>query len=122
MEGAVSSVGKSVDRTGRTPVWLRVLYEVALLSAGALALMLLKELIEVWENGSGRGHEEGLHDLAIFDIAWLVFVLSWLFTLIAALTSLIVGLAQRTRQVLRYSMSALGFCLVSALIAAVAAA
>ena len=44
-----------------------------LLSALGLGLMLLKELREVLEGDGGPGHEKGLHDLAIFDIAWPVF-------------------------------------------------
>lgn len=56
---------------------------MALLSALGLGLMLLKELREVLEGDGGPGHEKGLHDLAIFDIAWPVFALGWLFTLVA---------------------------------------
>lgn len=112
----MSSTEASVDRTGRTPVWLKGLYAVGALSALAIALMLLKDLIQAVE-----GHEGELHDLPIFDIAWPVFVLSWLFTLIAGVVMSVVGAVRRTRPVLRFSAWALGYCLVSALIVAVAA-
>jgi hypothetical protein len=110
----MSSVDASVGRTGRTPVWLKGLYGVVLLSALALGLMFLKGLIEFLEGGGEPGHREGLHDLAIFEIAWPIFVLSWLFTVVAGLVMLIVGAVRRRRPMLRYSAWALGFCMLSA--------
>lgn len=89
-----------------------------LLSALGLGLMLLKELREVLEGDGGPGHDKGLHDLAIFDIAWPVFALGWLFTLVAGVAMLIVGGVRRTKPVLRYSGWALGFCLLSAVLVA----
>jgi hypothetical protein len=112
----MSSVDAQVDRTGRTPLLLKLLYGVLLLSALALGLMLLKELIEVFEDGGEPGHKEGLHDLAIFEIAWPIFALSWLFTVVAGVVTLIVGAVRRTRPVLRYSAWALSFCSLSAVV------
>jgi uncharacterized membrane protein YhaH (DUF805 family) len=112
------SVEASVGRAGRRPTWLTLLYGIVVLSALALGLMLLQELIEVLEDGSELGHEQGLHDLAVFNVAWPVFVPSWLFTLAAGVVMLIIGAVRRARPLLRYSAWALGFCVSSAVVVA----
>ena len=112
------SVEASVDRARRRPTWLTLLYGIVVLSALALGLMLLQELIEVLEGGGELGHEQGLHDLAVFNVAWPVFVLTWLFTLAAGLVMLIMGAVRRSKPFLRYSAWALGFCVPSAVVVA----
>src|SRR5829696_9968903 len=60
----------------------------------------------------------GPHDLAVFNVAWPVFVPSWLFTLAAGVVMLIIGAVRRPRPLLRYSAWALGFCVSSAVVVA----
>jgi uncharacterized membrane protein YhaH (DUF805 family) len=113
------SVEAFVGRARRRPAWLTLLYGIGVLSALALGLMVLQELIEVLEAGGEPGHEQGLHDLAVFNVAWPVFVLSWLFTLAAGLVMLIMGAIRRAKPFLRYSAWALGFCVLSAAVVAI---
>jgi hypothetical protein len=92
-------------------LWLKALYGVLVVSASAMAVMLVQELIKAFEDTGP--HEHGLHDAAIFDAAWPVFVVSGLFTLVAAVVMLIVGGVRRSRPALRYSAWAMGFCVLS---------
>ena len=116
----MSTVDASGGLRERSPIWLKALYGIVLLSAVALGLMLLQELIQVLE-GNDPSHAEGLHHLAIFDIAWPVFVLSWLFTLLGGVATLVVGTVWHRRPALRYSVWALGFCLLSSVVVWIAA-
>lgn len=111
------SVEASFGRARRRPTWLTLLYGIVVLSAwpGFDVAPGTHRSVGGRERTRRRA---GPHDLAVFNVAWPVFVPSWLFTLAAGVVMLIIGAVRRPRPLLRYSAWALGFCVSSAVVVA----
>ena len=99
------------------PRWLQLMYAVLIVSSLAFAVLILGDVIAAFE--SVEHDEHGVHDAKIFDLAWPVFVLSFLVTLSAGIAALIAGKLRRNAPSIRYSVWALGFCALAAVVVVV---
>ena len=101
----------SASARSSTPAWLWILYAVLVLSAVALAVILLGDLIAAIETGDhpDAAADEGLHHLFIFDLAYPVFLVGSLVTLLAGIGALIVSVVRRVPGLRRFAVLALGF-------------
>jgi hypothetical protein len=98
--------------SARTPLWLRCLYAVVVVSAVALATLLLGEVVYSFEEHEHGQHEHGFYG-PIFDAAWVVFVPTALFALVAGLVAVIVGTLRRSAALIRFGSWALGYLAVA---------
>lgn len=96
----------------QTPLWLRCLYAVLVVSAVALATLLVAEVVYSFEEHEDGEHEHGFYG-PIFDAAWVVFVPTTLFTLVAGLVAVIAGMFRRSAAVIRFGSWALGYVAVA---------
>jgi uncharacterized membrane protein YhaH (DUF805 family) len=97
----------------RAPLWLRCLYAVVVLSAVALATLLVGEVVYSFEEHEHGEHDHGFYG-PIFDAAWVVFLPTALFALLAGLVALAVGVVRRSARVTRFGLSALAYVAVAA--------
>jgi uncharacterized membrane protein YhaH (DUF805 family) len=98
--------------TPGTPLWLRCLYAVVVVSAVALATLLLGEIVYSFEEHEDGEHEHGFYG-PIFDAAWFVFLPTVLFALIAGLVAVAAGIFRRSADVTRFGVSALAYVAVA---------
>jgi hypothetical protein len=99
--------------TRRTPLWLRCLYAVVVVSALALATLLVGELVYSFEEHEHGEHEHGFYG-PIFDAAWVVFLPTALFALVAGLAAAVTGLLRRAGGLTRFGAWALGYVTLAA--------
>jgi hypothetical protein len=104
-------MGQAGDASGSTGAWwlLRVLYAILIVSAAALVILLLSDVVATLEAGTGGE----LHDLFVFDLAWPVFVIGSLATLVAGVAALIAGLLRQSPGLKRYATSALAYAAIA---------
>ena len=96
----------------RAPLWLRCLYGVVVVSAVALATLLLGEVVYSFEDHEDGEHEHGFYG-PIFDAAWVVFAPTALFTLVAGMVAVIAGMLRRSAGLIRFGSWALGYVAVA---------
>jgi hypothetical protein len=99
------------EASGSTGAWwlFRVLYAILIISAAALVVLLLGDVIAAVEAGTGGE----LHDLFVFDLAWPVFLIGSLATLVAGVAALIAGLLRQSPGLRRYATWALAYTVVA---------
>jgi hypothetical protein len=93
------------------------LYGLVLLSALALATLVIGEVVYAFESDD---HEHETHDHGfygpIFDAAWFVFLPTAAMTLVAGAVALVVGVGRRQVGLAKYGGCALGYVAVSVLV------
>jgi hypothetical protein len=94
--------------TRRTPLWLRCLYAVVVVSALALATLLIGEVVYSFEEHEHGEHEHGFYG-PIFDAAWVIFLPTALFAFVAGLAAVVAGLLRHAARLTRFGMWALGY-------------
>jgi hypothetical protein len=89
------------------------LYAVLLLSAVALATLVVGDIIHSFESPHDEEHE---HDNVLLDLAWPVFLLGTLITLVSGVVTMVAGRLRRRAALTRYSVRALGYCVLAVLV------
>lgn len=104
-------MGQAGEASGSTGAWwlLRVLYAIPIVSAAALVILLLRDLVATLEAGTGGE----LHHLFVFDLAWPVFLIGSLATLVAGVAALIAGLLRQSPGLKRYATWALAYTVIA---------
>jgi hypothetical protein len=104
-------MGQAGEPSGSTGAWWlsRVLYAILIVSAAALVVLLMRDVVATLEAPTGGE----LHDLFVFDLAWPVFVIGSLATLVAGVAALIAGLLRRSPGLKRYGTWALAYAVIA---------
>lgn len=116
----MTEVAGPVVEARRPPWWLMLLYALPVLSAFALATLLVGDALAAYETDEDHGAD--LHHLFVFDLAWPFFLASTALTLLAGIGSLIAGMLGREPRLRRYGAIGLTWCAVAIATVAVAVA
>jgi hypothetical protein len=104
----MGQAGEAPGSTGAS--WLlRLLYVILIVSATALVILLLGDVVATLEAGTGGE----LHDLFVFDLAWPVFLLASLATLVAGVAALVASFLRRSPGLKRYATWALAYTIIA---------
>ena len=104
-------MARAVTRRTRHPWWLRAMYTILLVAVFSLVLLVLQDVLAVFESKGGE-----LHHLFVFDLAWPVFLVAGLASLIAGLVSLLIGVPHADAGLTRYGALAVAFVLGAVLL------
>lgn len=116
----MTEIGGGGTQRARSPRSLQALYAALLLSALALATLVLGDIVYAFESSEDAdGHEHGFY-APIFDLAWIVFLPTFLVTLIAGALLLVVGQLRGSGVLKRFGARALIYCTLAVLVVAVA--
>lgn len=107
-------------REARRPVVLVLLYALPVLSALALATLLVGDILSAIETDEHDGSD--LHHIFVFDLAWPVFLVSTALTVLMGAVALAAGRLRRDRRLLRLGAWSLGWFAVAVAIVVVAVA
>ena len=104
-------MARAVTRRTRHPWWLRAMYTILMVAVLSLVLLVLQDVLAVFESKGGE-----LHHLFVFDLAWPLFLVAGLASLIAGLVSLLIGVPRADAGLTRYGALAVAFVLGAVLL------